>query len=147
MTTPEKVELSLIPVAVAVVGIGARFLPERLGVGKVLTISCLAWLVQGGLRDLWFLYRLRSRPAMRSGPKVACMCLESSLGLSGVLVGVVLALFGSGGSMELSQKGWMLLTTGVLVLGFLAKDFVVSWRPWGIRREREHHSFVFTWRE
>lgn len=58
MKTREKIELSLIPVAVALVGLAARWLPVQLGTGELLVIACLAWLVQGGLRDLWLLYLL-----------------------------------------------------------------------------------------
>jgi len=145
MKTREKVELGLIPVVVAGVGAAARWLPMRLGVGELLTIACLAWLVQGGLRDLWLLYLLKSRPAAAPRRKLACLCLESSAGLTGLVVGVGLALSGTGGQIALNAGRWMLLAVGVLTLGFLAKDFVISWRPLGLRRDPDHHSIVFTW--
>lgn len=144
MKTREKVELGLIPLAVAAVGAAGRFLPARLGSGELLTIACLAWLVQGGVRDLWLLYLMKSRPAAPRR-KLACMCLESSAGLTGLVLGVVLALSGVGGEIALNSARWTMLAAGVLTLGFLAKDFVISWRPLGLRRDPEHHTIVFTW--
>lgn len=143
--TREKVELALIPVAVAAVGLTSRWLPGHLGTGELLVTACLAWLVQGGVRDLWLLYRLKSRPATTPPRRLACLCLESSVGLAGVLLGVGLALSGLGGSVTLSPARWMLLAAVVFTAGFLAKDLVISWRPLAVRRDPDHHSVIFTW--
>jgi len=145
MQTREKVELGLIPVAVACVGLAGRWLPVQLGTGPLLVIACLIWLVQGGVRDLWLLYLQNSQPATTPSRRVACMCLESSVGLTGIAVGVALALGGLGGNVALSPVRWMLLVTAVLTLGFFAKDLVITWRPLGVRRVPDHHSIVFTW--
>ncbi len=144
MKTREKIELGLIPVVVAAAGFAARWLPAQLGTGPLLVIACLAWLVQGGLRDLWLLYLLKSQP-VKTPRRLACMCLESSVGLTGVVVGVVLALCNLGGQVALSPARWMLLAAVVFTVGFLAKDLVISWRPLGVRRDPDHHSIVFTW--
>ncbi len=74
------------------------------------------------------------------------MCLESSVGLTGLLLGVVLALTGVGGHVALTPARWMLLAAGVLALGFAAKDLVITWRPLGVRRDPDHHTIIFTWR-
>jgi len=145
MKTREKIELGLIPVAVAAVGLAARWLPDQLGTGELLVIACLAWLVQGGLRDLWPLYLLKAQPATAPRRRLACMCLESSVGLTGIVLGAALALSGIGGQITLSPARWMLLAAAVLTLGFLARDLVISWRPPGIRRDPDHHSIIFTW--
>ncbi len=143
MKSRQKVEIGLIPVAVIMVGLASRRLPVQVGVGALLVIACLIWLVEGGLRDLWLLYLLKSQPA--APRRLACMCLESSVGLTGVVVGVILALCNVGGQIAFNPARWMLLTATVLALGFVAKDFVISWRPLGVRRDPDHHSIVFTW--
>ena len=127
------------------VGLAGRGLPTQLGTGTLLVTLCLTWLVQGGLRDLWLLYVVKSAPAAAPRRRLPCMCLESSVGLTGVVVGVILALSGIGRPIALNPSRWMGLTAAVLILGFLAKDLVISWRPLGIRRDPEHHSIVFTW--
>lgn len=145
METHHRVELALIPVAVTAVGLSARWLPSRVGAGALLTTACLAWLVQGGLRDAWLLYRLRTRPDPRPPRRLACMCLESSAGLTGVLVGGALAALGRGGDVAMSPLRWSLLAAAVFALGFLARELVITWRPLGLRRVPDHHSIVFTW--
>jgi hypothetical protein len=144
LKTREKVELGLIPVVVAIIGLAGRSLPAQLGSGSLLVIACLAWLVQGGLRDLWLLYLVKSQPAA-TPRRLACMCLESSVGLTGLVIGVVLAVGNVGGRHTLNANRWMLLAAVVLTVGFLAKDLVISWRPLGVRRDPDHHSIVFTW--
>ena len=145
MKSREKIELALIPIAVAAAGLAGRWLPTELGTGELLVIACLAWLVQGGLRDLWLLYVLKSQPATAPRRRLACMCLESSVGLTGVVVGVVLALCGIGGRVAFDAGRWMILAAVVFTLGFLAKDLVISWRPLGVRRDPDHHTILFTW--
>src|SRR5271165_2373316 len=102
MKTREKIELGLIPVVVAVAGLAGRWLPSQLGPGELLVIACLLWLVQGGLRDLWLLYLQKSRPAAAPRRRLACLCLESSAGLAGIVLGVALALSGLGGRVTLN---------------------------------------------
>ena len=114
--------------------------------GALLAGGCLAWLVQGGLRDLWLLYLLKTRPASTPSRKLACMCFESTAGMLGLLVGLGLVLCDFGGEVSLTPGRWMLLAGGVFTLGFLARDLVISWRPLGLRRDPEHHSIIFTWR-
>ena len=67
------------------------------------------------------------------------------MGLTGVVLGVVLALCGLGGQLVLNPARWMLVAGAVFTLGFLAKDLVISWRPPGIRRDPDHHSIIVTW--
>jgi hypothetical protein len=143
--TRGKIELALIPVAIAAVGLAGHRLPTRLALGELLVIACLTWLLQGGVRDLWLLYLLKSRPTPTPPRRLACMCLESSVGLAGLLLGVGLALAGIGGPVTLSPGRWMLLAAAVLALGFLARDLVITWRPLGVRRDPDHHSIIFTW--
>ena len=145
MKTREKIELGLIPVLVASVRLSAPALPTELGMGELLVIACLAWLVQGGLRDLWLLYLGKSHPTPEPRRRLACMCLESSVGLTGVMLGVVLALSGLGARVALTANRWMLLAAAVLTLGFVAKDFVITWRPLGLRRDPDHHTIILAW--
>ncbi len=146
MKLREKTELALIPLAVAAVAFLGHALPDRLGTGSLLVIACLAWLVQGGVRDLWILYQLKTAPSTAPRRKLACMCLESSAGMAGIILGLVLALSGVGGEVALSPARWAGLAALVFAAGFLLKDFVITWRPLGLRRDPEHHSIVFTWR-
>jgi hypothetical protein len=145
VNTHSKVELALIPVAVAGVAAGAPWLPTHVGVGELLTAACLAWLLQGGLRDAWLLYRMKTRPARTAPRKLACMCLESSAGFAGVVVGAALAATERGGEVSLDRLRWTALAAVVLATGFALREVVITWRPFGLRREPDHHTIVFTW--
>ena len=145
MRAHHKVEAALIPFAVAGVALLAPWLPTRLGAGELLAVACLAWLIQGGLRDAWLLYRMKTRPPRTAPRKLACMCLESSAGLTGVVVGAVLAATGRGGVVALDRLRWAALAAVVFTLGFLLREVVITWRPLGVRREPEHHTIIFTW--
>jgi hypothetical protein len=35
---------------------------------------------------------------------------------------------------------------GTMVLGFLIKDFVISWKPPGVRREKDHLNLIVRWK-
>lgn len=146
MKTREKVELGLLSVAVGTIGVTGGFLPVRMGTGELIAIGCLTWLVQGGVRDLWMLYLLKTRPATAPKRKLACMCLESTAGMTGLIIGLLLVASGLGGEVALTPLRWTLLVGAVFAVGFLAKDLVISWRPLGVRRDPEHHSIIFTWR-
>ncbi|MEO6005030.1 MAG: hypothetical protein ABIZ04_09420 [Opitutus sp.] len=141
----ERIELVAIAAAVLLVGATARFLPRQLTIGQAMVIGCLAWLVQGGVRDLWLLYQMKRQPASKPARKLACMCVESTLGMTGLLVGISLALSGVGGELHFTTYRWVVFAAFVFTLGFVVKDYVFSWRPVGLRRDPEHHSIIFTW--
>lgn len=146
LKTREKVEIGLVPVAIAIVGFFASALPARLSLGALITIGCLGWLVQGGLRDLWLLYLTKARADSAPRRTVACMCLESSAGMTGIILGIALSLLALGPVVTLTPLRWMLFTATVLVVGFLAKDYIIAWRPLSLRREPDHHTFIFSWK-
>ena len=141
----ERVELIAIGAVVLGVGALARLLPTQLPIGETIVVGCLAWLVQGGVRDVWLIYEMRHRPSAKPARKLACMCVESTVGLLGLLVGIGLALSGVGGQLHFSPFRWMVFAGFVFTVGFVVKDYVFSWRPVGLRRDPDHHSIIFTW--
>jgi hypothetical protein len=141
----EKVEVALIPLAMLGVGAASSALPRQLRVGELFAVGCLAWLVQGGIRDLWHLYNQKRERSKNPTRKLACMCFESSVGFVGRVVGIVLILTGQSDSFRMTPFRWMVLAAVIFNVGFFAKDLVISWRPLGVRRDPDHHSIVFTW--
>ena len=51
-----------------------------------------------------------------------------------------------GTSLFASQGFWSILAVTVLAIGFAIKDFVFEWRPFRIRREKDHVNLVFSWK-
>ena len=74
------------------------------------------------------------------------MCVESTVGASGVVAGLV--VFGSAidATIALQPLATGLLVAGILAVGFAIKDFVIELRPLRIRRDRDHLNIVVHWR-
>ncbi|RLA13742.1 MAG: hypothetical protein DRQ59_04655 [Gammaproteobacteria bacterium] len=145
MTKIEKIELALIPV----LGIGtwllAPLLPARIGIGKLLLWTSALLLLQSLVRDFWLLARQKHN--LEPGPltKARCMCVESTLGATGIVAGII--ILGSGVDRLVTMNGWSwgLLVMLVMATGLFIKDFVVEWGPLRFRRDKNHMNIVFTW--
>lgn len=146
MTAAEKIELALIPVAGASVWAMAERLPDQVGIGSLLLAASVLLLLQGLIRDLWLLSR-RSRNSQASTCQEAlCMCVESTVGATGVVAGLVILGSAFDSKLLLSPWLWSVLAVGVLATGFAIKDFVFEWRPFRIRRDKDHVNIVFSWK-
>jgi hypothetical protein len=136
----EKIEAALIGLSVAVVALESTHFPESLEAGALVAGAALALLLQGFARDVCSLaHGGRDRVP---GESAACICAESTVGLSGVLVGLAFTLAGVGGAIALKQWVWPVLAALVWSQGFMMKDFVIQWRPWAIRRIKDHGSII-----
>ena len=142
MTHAERLELALIPVAAAAASAVAARLPTAPGLGTLLLAGAVVLLLQGLLRDLWLLWRRRTRPPTGQPRRMACLCLESTLGSTGVLAGLVVLGSGLSWRIALPAWGWGLLVGAVLVLGFAIKDLVIALRPLRLVRDPDHLNIV-----
>ena len=70
------------------------------------------------------------------------MCIESSIGLLGILVGLLLSLYFSSLTIPLVNWVWIALIAMILVFGFFLKDYVVAFNPLRIAREPDHLNVV-----
>lgn len=146
LTRAEKVELGLIALATGALVVFAEHLPVSLELGSLMAVSALALLGQGLVRDVWLLIRQRRAGGTTHVEEARCMCVESTVGLSGVLAGVVLTAVGV--PVAVSLPAWVWPVSGALVWlgGFAMKDFVIQWSPWGLRRVKNHGSILVRWR-
>ncbi|MEO6992193.1 MAG: hypothetical protein ABI273_01070, partial [Lacunisphaera sp.] len=134
LSIAEKVELSAIPLALVL----ALFLVPPSGatieLGELIAGAALLLLLQGFFRDLWLLRQARRSPALTPARSARCMCVESTVGLTGVIAGIALLGFGLTKRIHLTPIGLPLGIASILVVGFLLKDFVFEWSPWKIYR-------------
>ncbi len=145
MTNAEKVEITSIPL----VGIGfwllASDLPHKLDLGTLLATMSILLLFQGLVRDLWLL--AKNGRAQSSAPRTArCMCMETTLGVSGLVAGAILLGAGIGRTIVVAKWEWSLMAMAIMGAGFLIKDFVIHSSPWRIRRDKDHMNIVFVWK-
>lgn len=146
ITRAEKIELGLIALAVGVVAMLAKRLSDALEMGSLLAIAALALLVQGLLRDLWLLSKQRKQAGTAHQEEARCMCMESTVGLSGVFAGVVLTAVGVSVMVPMAGWAWPLAGAAVWIAGFAMKDVVIQWSPWKLRRVKDHGSILVRWR-
>jgi len=142
MTRAEWVEVGLIvSISAATVALPMELLSDLTLGEMVLYLSALL-LAQGLVRDLSML--LRNRAAAHGGvfQESQCLCLESAIGVTGVVVGA--ALFVSPSARPIALSGWhvSIAVASTLTIGFLIKDLVVTWNPLGIRREKNPLSVI-----
>lgn len=146
MTVAEKIELALIPVAGATVWALGDRLPGQTGIGTLVLIASALLLAQGLIRDLWLLFRGNLGSQTGAARQALCMCVESGVGMTGVIAGLV--ILGSAVDYNLPTGPWFWpsLSVGVLAIGFAIKDLVFDWRPLRIRRDKDHMNIIVSWK-
>ncbi len=147
LSTAEKVELATIPLAVVVTFALAPRSGIKPDLGELLAGGALLILVQGFFRDLWVLREARRKASATPAREAQCMCVESALGMTGVVAGVGLVGLGLTAPVSVSATGLAAAVGATMVAGFLLKDFVFEWSPWKIYREKDHAQVIFRWRK
>ena len=146
MTVAEKIELVMIPVLGGGVFLLTGELPANVSVGQLLLWASALLIFQGLMRDLFLL--ARQKRAVHPGPRreARCMCVESTAGVIGIVVGLVMIGVATDQQVVLDRWTWSLLTVGSMAVGFAIKDYVVEWRPWRVRREPDHLNVIVRWK-
>ena len=153
MTLAEKLELTLIPELGGLCWISAAWLPPSVAVGRLLMWAAALLLAQGLLRDLWLLSRAdqqrrredESTDADAGNSVARCLCLESTLGILTILLGILLSGSTLDISLAMTASSWSGLVVATLSLGFLLRDWVIEGKPWRIRQERGHANLIVKW--
>ena len=132
--------------AAGVAAIAVR-LPHRVALGDLLLAGAAVLLLQGLARDLARI-RAASR-ALRVLPLGAaplphraarCTCVESGIGVFGIVAGAVLLFAGSSIRFTMPPCAWPALAAGVTLFGWLVRDIVFDARVRRFRVERDHAS-------
>lgn len=143
LTTLEKVELGLVMASITALTTLHPQFPHEYSAGTLIVSLALTLLLQGFFRDIYLLYRIRKEPDKKPQIAMRCMCLESTVGLPAVLCGAFLSLLLPDWKWQLPTPVSATLFSLTLVCGFLIKNFVITWRPLGLRREKNHSRIQF----
>lgn len=134
------------------------WLPAKLQVGSLVLWASVVALAQSLIRDVIILARARvdarasegASSSEPSSPPRGVMCLESSLGLTGVLIGGGLLIANLVSPLGLATRpsplAWTLGTGALLLGGVWVKDFVFTWRPWRFYKDPDHVNLVVGFR-
>ena len=148
MTTTEKKELSIIAVCLLVLVLFRPWtpLPESLS-NLILSLSALL-LMQGLLRDLYYLSKhkvgVENDTEQR---KVFGLCLESSIGVFGIVIGAALLFLMGNPLINISFIVLLLLVSIVLIAGFLINDLVLDFSTMKVYKDAEHMNIIVTRRK
>jgi hypothetical protein len=147
MTKLEKTELSMIPIAGIVAVVIASDLPTQLSVGNALLVFSALLLLQSLIRDISILISSEKNQAPNGQKAMQCLCVESAIGMTGVLVGAGLLGLGITQPIQMDKIAWGISIAALVAVGFSIKDFVVQANPWRIFRDKDHLNIVFSWRK
>jgi len=146
MSRADWMEVALIALLAASSWLLHPLLPAEMSIAQALLMLSALLLTQSLMRDCLILWRNRHTKNAEPAREMQCFCLESTVGMTGVVLG--LALFGLAGTRQLSvtAPGLALAAGATLTLGFLIKDLVLTWNPFGVKREKDHLNLVVRWR-
>ena len=147
MTTSEKAELGSIPLVGAIFWLATPALPQVVSVGALLLEMSVLLLFQGLVRDLWLLAKQRRDLQSDLRRMARCMCMESTVGVTGIVAGAVLLGSGIDRSVAMGQWLWGVLAMAVIATGFAIKDYVIESNPWRVHRDADHINIVFRWKQ
>ena len=139
--------LELFAVAVVTGGVAAArgLLPTRIELGNVVLGAAALLLFQGLIRDL-VRVRAARRAAAASTRTVTCMCAESTIGVTVILVGLVLVFATSPVVLRLPRYGWPGGVAAVMLFGFAIRNLVLDWRERRFRFESDH-AVIVAWKK
>ena len=141
-TRHEKAELVLIPCIAAIMMACSNFLPSSFSIGEATLYAAAALLFQSLIRYLALLAKAKSLPLDEPKRTDTCFCLESTVGLTGIFVGIGLLLSGIRNPITMTPAAWGIALVSVGTFGFIIKDYVVRWSPWAIAKDKDHLNLV-----
>jgi len=146
MTAAEKNELLILTLLISLLALMVK-IPEQSFKFSMVVLYCTSLLFcQSLVRDLWYLYAKRKHDKSAIKPIVRqCMCVESTVGVFGVVIGLLIFSSTIDFDVKLNQFFLLGLACAVLVSGFFIKDYVIEWNPWRLYKEKDHMNIIFSW--
>ncbi len=122
------------------VGLYRYYFPAKLEVGELVMQAAALVFAQSLIRDVWILFQQRKKSAKSTGEQSRqenCICLESAVGAVILLIGGIL-FFRFDAVVSPSFGLMSVLVFGLLIVGFLIKNWVVVLYPLSISYEPNH---------
>ena len=119
-------------------------MPKPMNIAYIIVYLSALLLLQGLIRDCWYLYCARGvvkKSQLHTNP-ILGLCVESTVGGVGIVVGLVLLFLASGLTFNLSASLWVALMLLTLVFGFIVKDFVFQVLPFRIHKDVNHMNVI-----
>ncbi len=150
MSKLEKVEVFLIACAagLAFVLANAGVVPAKIKTSTLILVLSNIILVQGLVRDLALIYLYRSKEKKQPSVSASCICAESTVGVTGIIIGATIMLYASSYNpgISLDPLAWMATSLATMFAGYFIKDWVFTWNPVGIKYDKNHVNIVVKWK-
>lgn len=147
MTKLEKTELAMIPIVGVIAFLISPILPAQLSAGNALLVLSALLLLQSLIRDMSILMTSKKGREPNGQKAMQCLCVESAIGMTGVVVGAGLLGLGIAQQIEMDKFAWGISAASLIGVGFAIKDFVVQANPWRIFRDKDHLNIVISWKK
>ena len=147
MSKLEWFEIATIVALTATTWFCTTLFPLNISIAHLVLFLSALLLLQSLIRDILIL--ITQRKVLHSMPPrvVQCMCFESAIGMTGVLLGIGILGLGTSSTIEMGQIQWTLSFALITTTSFLIKDLVFQWNPWRIYKEKNHLNIVFSWKK
>jgi hypothetical protein len=145
MTKAEGIEVLLIVIFSFGSGLVWSYLPSPIHLWHVMLGIFLLILLQSLIRDVAILIYAR-RSLIGKSRKLQCFCLETTFGVIGILACWIVMWLHLSTLIFISQKNVFCVVLATMVFGFVIKDFVITLKPLGIRREKNHLAILVHFR-
>ena len=122
-------------------------LPRQMSVGNTLLMFSALLLLQSLIRDFSILFFRRKTSAPAALKTMQCLCVESAIGMTGVLAGAGILGLGIAQQVQIDKFTWGISVACLVGVGFAIKDFVIQANPWRIFRDKDHLNIGFSWRK
>jgi hypothetical protein len=146
MTRAEWIEVLAIAIVTTASCPTSKLFPSTMPLWQIVLGASALLLAQSLVRDVAILLCNRRSAANEPRKEAQCFCLESTVGATGVVAGALLAGLGSSTQLAIGRWDFVLAIAGTMALGFAIKDMVVSWKPFGVRREKDHLNLIVRWK-
>jgi len=146
VTRAEWIEAALIAGIAVTTTMVWPYLPADVTLSQLILGSAVLLLTQSLVRDVAILLRQRAANTVSPARVANCMCIESTIGAVGVVVGLSAPAIFSAGILSLGRIGFSLAVVGTLAFGLAIKDWVIAWNPLALRREKDHLNVIVRWK-
>lgn len=146
MTREGCIEILLICLVSAMSWLAWPYFSSPTPIWQIVLAASTLILLQSLIRDIIILIRDHYSTSHKLMKEAQCFCLESTVGASGIAIGLL--LLGLGSPTEIIINRWELFfaTLAILGIGFVIKDWVITWNPLGLTREKNHLNVIVRWK-
>jgi len=120
--------------------------PRDLDWGTFLLYTAGLIFLQSLVRDILILLKKKQSVNMKTRESKLCLCAESTLGLTVLILGILFSKIGSSQPVFIDSTRLCSWTTFWMLFSYSIKDFVIHTSPLRIEKDSEHINILMRWK-